>query len=206
MTEIELLLPSRLVRDSLSSMLTKAGFSLLREGDLYNDRKIVVIGIQECRDPDIVLTYQRCGAKIVVLASQAESLELSVDEIAPLSGVLTYELSADAFIRSLQLVCSGERVVPLDLVQKRTGPATPSSGAGPRDPVHLSPREWDVLRQLVGGHSNKVIARQLGMMEATVKVHLKSLLRKIRVDNRTQAAIWALGHLPELNATPHGSV
>ena len=42
------------------------------------------------------------------------------------------------------------------------------------------------------GASNKVIAYKLGIMEATVKVHLKSLLRKIGAANRTQAAIWAL--------------
>jgi two-component system nitrate/nitrite response regulator NarL len=54
-----------------------------------------------------------------------------------------------------------------------------------------------VLSHLVDGHSNKAIARFLGMTEATVKVHLKSVLRKIRVENRTQAAIWALSNLPE---------
>jgi two-component system nitrate/nitrite response regulator NarL len=41
-----------------------------------------------------------------------------------------------------------------------------------------------------------VIARELGITEAVVKVHLKRLLRKIRVENRTQAAIWALANLP----------
>ena len=42
------------------------------------------------------------------------------------------------------------------------------------------------------GHANKVIARTCDIAEATVKVHMKSILRKIRVDNRTQAAIWAM--------------
>ena len=42
------------------------------------------------------------------------------------------------------------------------------------------------------GHANKVIARTCDITEATVKVHMKSILRKIRVDNRTQAAIWAM--------------
>jgi two-component system, NarL family, nitrate/nitrite response regulator NarL len=55
---------------------------------------------------------------------------------------------------------------------------------------------------LVAGHSNKLIARHLGITEATVKVHLKSVQRKIRVENRTQAAIWALANLPELKANP----
>jgi two-component system nitrate/nitrite response regulator NarL len=54
-----------------------------------------------------------------------------------------------------------------------------------------------MLTHLVAGHSNKVIARRLDIAEGTVKVHLKSVLRKIRVENRTQAAIWALANLPE---------
>jgi two-component system nitrate/nitrite response regulator NarL len=56
----------------------------------------------------------------------------------------------------------------------------------------LSERENQILKELVRGHSNKVIARMFSLTEATVKVHMKSILRKIRVANRTQAAIWAL--------------
>jgi two-component system nitrate/nitrite response regulator NarL len=63
-----------------------------------------------------------------------------------------------------------------------------------------------VLLQVVEGHPNKVIAWHLGMAEATVKVHLKNVLRKIKVDNRTQAAIWALANMPELKPTPPGFV
>ncbi|MBS0523479.1 MAG: response regulator transcription factor [Proteobacteria bacterium] len=56
----------------------------------------------------------------------------------------------------------------------------------------LSEREAQILDGLVKGHANKVIARTCDITEATVKVHMKSILRKIRVANRTQAAIWAL--------------
>jgi two-component system nitrate/nitrite response regulator NarL len=56
----------------------------------------------------------------------------------------------------------------------------------------LSEREAQMLDGLVKGHPNKVIARTCDITEATVKVHMKSILRKIRVDNRTQAAIWAM--------------
>ena len=51
-----------------------------------------------------------------------------------------------------------------------------------------------VLRCLLHGHSNKIIARDLGITDSTVKVHLKAVLRKINASNRTQAAIWALNH------------
>ena len=58
----------------------------------------------------------------------------------------------------------------------------------------LSARELAVLRCLAEGDSNKSIARKSKIAEATVKVHVKAILRKISVHNRTQAAIWAMGH------------
>ena len=56
----------------------------------------------------------------------------------------------------------------------------------------LSEREAQILDGLVKGYANKVIARTCDISEATVKVHMKSIMRKIRVDNRTQAAMWAI--------------
>jgi two-component system nitrate/nitrite response regulator NarL len=61
-------------------------------------------------------------------------------------------------------------------------------------PPRLSNRETDILACLTEGQSNKTIARKFGVAEATVKVHIKAILRKIRVNNRTQAAIWAVDH------------
>jgi two-component system, NarL family, nitrate/nitrite response regulator NarL len=59
----------------------------------------------------------------------------------------------------------------------------------------LSRRETSILHLLMQGTSNKVIARQLVITEATVKVHIKAILRKLRLHNRTQAAMWACNHL-----------
>ena len=59
----------------------------------------------------------------------------------------------------------------------------------------LSSREAEILQCLMQGAPNKVIARKLDVAEATVKVHIKAILRKIRVANRTQAAMWAVNHL-----------
>lgn len=59
---------------------------------------------------------------------------------------------------------------------------------------NLSPRETQVLTNLAEGKSNKVIARICHISEATVKVHLKAILRKTKAHNRTQAAIWAIQH------------
>ncbi len=69
-------------------------------------------------------------------------------------------------------------------------------------PVHLSDRETEILQCLVNGASNKAIARDLCIAEATVKVHVKGLLRKMQLQNRTQAAIWAVSHAAGALATP----
>jgi two-component system nitrate/nitrite response regulator NarL len=58
----------------------------------------------------------------------------------------------------------------------------------------LSPREKSIMQCLIAGDSNKCIARKIDIAEATVKVHVKAILRKIRVQNRTQAAIWGMNH------------
>lgn len=70
----------------------------------------------------------------------------------------------------------------------------------------LSEREAQILNGLVKGHANKVIARACDITEATVKVHMKSILRKIRVTNRTQAAIWALENLYPDDETRHAAL
>jgi len=71
------------------------------------------------------------------------------------------------------------------------GQAQPACDAVQTDEVErLSNRKKMILTQLMQGVSNKHIARELNIAEATVKVHVKSLFRKIRVSNRTQAAMW----------------
>jgi len=69
------------------------------------------------------------------------------------------------------------------------------------DVPSLSRREMLILRMLMQGASNKVIARNLVITESTVKVHMKAILRKLRLQNRTQAAIWARNHVNESDWT-----
>lgn len=57
--------------------------------------------------------------------------------------------------------------------------------------ARLTAREREVLTQLAKGASNGAIARTLGISIGTVRVHVKSVLRKLALDNRTQAAVWA---------------
>jgi two-component system nitrate/nitrite response regulator NarL len=198
MPRISVLVRKELVREALSSVLVAAGFAIWPEMD-QSDHDLVIIDFDDYGDPEALLAHQQNGSKIVVLANEIDWQRLDHDQITALSGILTYNLSAGAFVRSLRLICSGERVFPREL-PSRAG--TPSHASSPlrSDVEHLSPREKEILSHLTEGHSNKGIARILGITEATVKVHVKILLRKIRVDNRTQAAIWALSNLPEPGA------
>jgi two-component system nitrate/nitrite response regulator NarL len=206
MSKIELMLRSRLIKEALSLMLTTGGFSVLREHDRRHDEHVtVIVDIDACGETEVIGTHRANGDKVVVLASGADTLEVDDEQIGVLSGILTYDLSGEAFLRSLRLICAGERVFPRDLAPGRRLPPPLDSKARP-DSNRLSPREREVLSHLLVGHANKVIARQLGTSEATVKVHLKNLLRKIKVDNRTQAAIWALSNLPELQPASRGFV
>jgi two-component system, NarL family, nitrate/nitrite response regulator NarL len=77
--------------------------------------------------------------------------------------------------------------------------------ARPNNDPHLSQREREILARLAGGNSNKQIARLCNITESTVKVHLKAILRKITVHNRTQAAIWAIakGYRPVAESIHH---
>jgi DNA-binding CsgD family transcriptional regulator len=66
------------------------------------------------------------------------------------------------------------------------------------DDICLSPNEDEMLLDVLEGHSNKLIAQRLGVTEAAAKSQLEGLLRKISVDNRTQATVWALKYAFEL--------
>jgi len=81
------------------------------------------------------------------------------------------------------------------LTRAEVGAAANENQTG--DVPSLSRREMLILRMLMQGASNKVIARNLVITESTVKVHMKAILRKLRLQNRTQAAIWARNNVNE---------
>jgi two-component system nitrate/nitrite response regulator NarL len=120
-------------------------------------------------------------------------LEIAIEGGA--NAFLPKDISGDALRYSLELVLLGEHIFPTvqSLLEPRPAPANePPMMTSPQVP--LSTRERQILACLVNGQPNKTIARNLNMAEATVKVHLKALLRKINAQNRTQAAIWGMNN------------
>jgi two-component system, NarL family, nitrate/nitrite response regulator NarL len=102
----------------------------------------------------------------------------------------------EPFIKALELVMLGETVLPkaiLPLILERQDEMVPAKAPEDFAPK-LSRRERLILRLLVEGHTNKVIASKIGIAQATVKAHVKSILFKIGVINRMQAAMWAMNN------------
>jgi two-component system nitrate/nitrite response regulator NarL len=135
-------------------------------------------------------------ARIVFVVPKFDIEAMSACFAAGACGYLLETISRDALRESLNLVTAGEKVFPSELASlfpmftsKFENPA-PGNLAPPES--DLSRRELEILRCLADGQSNKVIARNLSIAEATVKVHIKRILRKARVINRTQAALWAI--------------
>lgn len=119
-------------------------------------------------------------------------------------GYIVKEISCEALLESLRLVAMGEKVMPSQLARHLLDMSSEAPAAQPTRNADvariLSEREIMTLRYLLMGHPNKIIARRLEISEATVKVYVKAILRKLRVSNRTQAAIWAVNNGVEFAA------
>ncbi|MGE4281037.1 MAG: helix-turn-helix transcriptional regulator [Magnetospirillum sp.] len=103
-------------------------------------------------------------------------------------------MRGETIIGVLRLVLSGEKYVPPFLFDyqhaKTKGDDTATESNAPL--ASLSKRELDILKLIVDGAPNKVIARALDLQEVTVKAHLRNIFRKLAVSNRTEAARTAI--------------
>lgn len=149
------------------------------------------------------------SARIAVIADDYDLTFVRLGHAAGVHGFCLSGSSRDVLIKSLELVTMGEGILPpgvmASLMNGSEAASAPKpfdglASSGNRSEAHrmakLSPREAEVLRHLMEGAANKVIARELDVAEVTVKVHVKTILRKIGAVNRTQAAMWASAHLP----------
>ncbi|MFN4090308.1 MAG: LuxR C-terminal-related transcriptional regulator [Alphaproteobacteria bacterium] len=132
------------------------------------------------------------GTSAVVLSGRADAGDMALALDAGVAGYLLTDMSPAALAQAIGLVALGENVFPTRLFCALSGVGR-GGPAGSRK-VGLTPREIDILHGLLEGKSNKLIARTLGTTDATVKAQLRHLLRKIGVENRTQAALWAREH------------
>lgn len=168
-------------------------------------------------------------AKIVLMSDPSQcrrAMEVGRDA----DGLMFRTSRTEVLIKSLELIVLGEPFFPID-VWREVAAAPPPAAPSPEKPLagghererllesapdvpspalrracsdafeRLSEREIEVMRLLCRGDPNKIIARQLGISEATVKVHVKAILRKTQAKNRTEAALLMSGFAGQ--GTPH---
>ena len=146
--------------------------------------------------------------RIIVLTVSENEDDLAAALRGGANGYLLKTMDADALVASILRVMRGESVIADEmtgkLISAYRGATSGAHGAGadaqndvaPVSPLsQLSPRELDILRGIARGESNKLIARQLGIAETTVKIHVQHELRKLNVASRVQAAVIATGQL-----------
>ena len=119
---------------------------------------------------------------VAILSGQIDPQTIRDALQAGAAGYLPKTMRAAGMLNALRLILDGERYVPESAL---TMSAT-VSGA-PTGVAEFSKREHDVIKQLMRGHTNKEIARELQIEEVTVALHLRSVYRKLAVRNRTQA-------------------
>lgn len=99
------------------------------------------------------------------------------------AGYLPKTLPGRSLVNAIRFMAAGETYMPLELHR-------PAQAEEP-SPSGLSPREVEVLARLCAGKANKEIARDLGLREPTIKLHVKMICRKLEARNRTHAAMIA---------------
>ncbi len=149
---------------------------------------------------------------VVVMLSGVNDPELARAALAAgASGYLLKTSPPQDIVVALARATRGSVALDPRLGRTRTSPlplCPPGTSGGPAPGTRsLSPREREVLAEIVHGLDNRGIAARLCISEETVKTHVKAILRKLKADNRAQVMAMVLGtRLPDLPITPEGLV
>jgi DNA-binding NarL/FixJ family response regulator len=133
-------------------------------------------------------------ARVLVLTSAADPASVTLAMRAGAVGFLYKDVDPDALIRALRSVNDGHMLLAPEAAGLLVRPARDHDAVRGLDA--LTGREREVLAQIAEGRSNREIARLLGVAEKTVKTHVSSVLAKLGVADRTQAALYAVRHSP----------
>jgi two-component system, NarL family, nitrate/nitrite response regulator NarL len=205
-----------LVREALKSLMAKNSYRVVCDmgstaemsgaSTLSEEPKLVILGAQ-CADNALseAVSARKLwpDSKIILLYEYLSPVDFQKLLTSEINGCVPLFASPDTLISMLDMIVTRDvRVMVVgDIKHPVIQPAQPEGSnqleikqppVALRNHPGLSEREAQILDGLVKGHTNKVIARTCEIAEATVKVHMKSIMRKIRVGNRTQAAIWAM--------------
>jgi len=200
--------PNEIEREGMRRILNDAGCKVVTVAGQYSealfemvplDRRCICFVSSQSDENTLKLCAQvhdlRSDVSIIMLGHDVESSMIARAFRAGVSGYVSSDTCCASLIAMTRLVALGEKVIPshvvFDLAMLDTGSHLANNDVRIED-ANMSAREINILRGLIRGEPNKVISRRLNITEATVKVHVKSILRKLHVFNRTQAAIWAV--------------
>ncbi len=129
---------------------------------------------------------ERNGGKPVALLTSSPAPRVVADVLhLGGAGIILKTTSLKGFANEIRFMASGGRYIPVELIEKqRVTTREPKSAP-------LSAREMTVLSHLAEGKANREIGEALGLAEATIKMHVKSICSKLEANNRTQAVIVA---------------
>lgn len=185
-----------LVRDTIASFLRAEGVTTVRTGANLADalramaNETFDLVLLDYHMPGmnglegVVQAVAVAAGKPVAVLSGSTSLDLAEAALrAGAVGFVPKTLAAAAMVSAIRQMAGGGTFAPLGLLHSDT--------TGIEATANLTRREADVLRGICGGKSNKEIARDLDLQEVTVKLHVKTLSRKLGAKNRTHAAMIA---------------
>jgi two-component system nitrate/nitrite response regulator NarL len=139
------------------------------------------------------------GAPVVMLTMSREDADLSAALRGGARGYLLKDIEPEELVPALEAVLQGDNVVAHELVgtlARLVGSKQAGAEGAARRPVapfaDLTPRELEILECIADGSSNKMIARDLGITDGTVKLHVKAILRKLGMRSRVEAAVSAV--------------
>lgn len=217
-TDVVIVGRNEIVREGLSRVLSEQGFSVMAavpeysavmtgdEGARHASMPRLIIVDAESRDEGIdvcaLLRQAFPDSRLVIMADDSDLESISRAFAAGVDGYLVKAISCAPLVGALKLILMGEKIVPSQAVMAMTDMRATHriDWDVTRMNADLTDREMEIVGHLVNGEPNKLIARRLSVSEATVKAHVKAILRKLQVANRTQAAIWAVneGLVPAL--------
>lgn len=152
-------------------------------------------GINGLETLDRLCTIALSGRIVVFSVSNNEDDVVSALKRGA-DGYLLKDMEPEELLKSLHQAAAGQMVLSETLTNVLVASLRETRPAEERDIQQLTRRERDILKLITLGMTNKAIARKLSITESTVKVHVKHLLKKMKLKSRVEAAVWALqsGH------------
>lgn len=133
---------------------------------------------------------------VIVLTVSEEAEELATALRSGARGYLLKNIETEALTSAIRRAAAGEPVISDAMTAKLVQQFRAPSPAPARldDTARLTAREREIVQGLARGESNKEIARDLGVAESTVKIHVQNILKKLNLASRVQVAVYAVEH------------